>query len=152
MGRSAVRTIALVEAIKGLVALAASFGLLRLMHEDLGLVAESLVRHAHLDPSGRFPMAFIGWADKLGDFNAWAIFAVALVYVALRLTEAWGLWFDHAWGEWVGTLSGAIYLPLEIHHLMHRPSLLSWAVFIVNLAIIALLIGRLRQRRRSPSQ
>ena len=147
VARSAVRTVAGFEAFKGLLALAAAFGLLGLMHDDLGRVAETLVRHAHLDPSGRFPHAFVGWADRVGDLNAWGVFAVALVYVSMRLTEAWGLWFDRAWGEWVGTLSGAVYLPMEIHHLIHRPSALAWAVFLINVAIIALLVGRLRQRR-----
>ena len=52
----------------------------------------------------------------------------ATAYVLVRFTEAYGLWKDRWWGEWLGALSGALYIPFELWHFAHHPSLASAAV------------------------
>jgi len=63
---------------------------------------------------------------------------------------AYGLWHERPWAEWFAVICAALYVPVEIHHLCYRPSLILAGILIVNLAIIAYL-GRLLQanhRRR----
>src|SRR2546423_9641575 len=54
-----VRAVAFFEALKGALVLVAGFGLLALVHRDLEVLAERLVRHSHLNPPGPYPRAFI---------------------------------------------------------------------------------------------
>jgi uncharacterized membrane protein (DUF2068 family) len=62
-----VRVVAVFEAGKGLLVLAAGFGLLSVVHEDLYFVAVELVRHLHLNPANRSPRIFLDAAERMSD-------------------------------------------------------------------------------------
>ena len=67
----------------------------------------------------------------------------------MRWAEAWGLWQGHSWGEWLGALSGALYVPFELRHLLHRPTWLNAAVLMLNVAVVAFLAWELWRERRA---
>ena len=53
------RIVALFEGAKGVLVLAAGFGLLSLIHHDVQGMAEEVVRHFHLNPASRYPRIFL---------------------------------------------------------------------------------------------
>jgi uncharacterized membrane protein (DUF2068 family) len=140
------RTVAAIEAAKGLVVLLAGFGLFSLLHRDVQQFAETLVRHAHLNPASHTPRVFIEYAGRLNDARLQQLAAAALAYSAVRLVEAYGLWFERMWGEGFAAASGAIYLPFELRELIHRPSLLSACLLLVNQAVVLFMVYSLRRR------
>jgi uncharacterized membrane protein (DUF2068 family) len=141
-----IRTVAAIEAAKGLVVLLAGFGLFSLLHRDVQQFAETLVRHAHLNPASHTPRVFIEYAARLNDTRLQQLAAAALAYSAVRLVEAYGLWFERMWGEGFAAASGAIYLPFELRELIHRPSLLSACLLLVNLGVVLFMVYSLRRR------
>lgn len=145
--RTALHAIALFEAVKGCAAIAASLGLLSLAHHDVRAMAYALIGHFHLDPDAHYPRVLLDYASMLGDANLRLVVLLAWGYAALRLTEGWGLWRDRAWAEWLAALSGAIYLPLELQHLIGHPSLINAAVLLGNGLVVAYMVWRLWQRR-----
>jgi uncharacterized membrane protein (DUF2068 family) len=147
--KRAQRLIALFEAVKGLGALAASIGLLSLLHRDLRVLAEAVIGHFGLDPGSHYPHALLEYAQVLQDTSVRTLVLLAAVYVTVRLTEAYGLWKDRVWGEWLGALSGAIYIPFEVRHLIHRPTFISTMIVLANVLIIAFL-GYQLWRRKPP--
>ena len=70
----------------------------------------------------------------------------------MRLLEAYGLWNDRAWGEWLGALSGGLYIPFEISYLMHRLSVISVVVLAGNVFVASFLVFQLwsRLRKKTP--
>jgi uncharacterized membrane protein (DUF2068 family) len=72
----------------------------------------------------------------------------------LRFAEAYGLWKQRTWAEWVAFVSGTLLLPLEIRGLMRGINLFRSALFLGNLVIVFymlfLLRAGLRRRRQSP--
>lgn len=145
------RAIAVFEAVKGLAAMAAGIGLLGLLHHDLHQLALALLWRFHLDPALHLPNLLLHYADLLSAINLRTLAPVAIGYISIRLAEAWGLWMDKVWAEWLGALSGALYIPLEIAHLMHRTTVAGVAVFLGNVAMVAFLVFQLWQRRRRQS-
>ncbi len=141
--RGALRTIATFEAVKGITALAAGAGLVGLMHRDLHRLAATLIGHIGLEPGGRYPSLLLHYADLLSDGKLQQLIAIAALYATVRLAEAWGLWHLRTWGEWLGALSGAVYLPLEWRHVLHRPGVANVAVFATNIGVVAFLAWRL---------
>lgn len=127
------------EAGKGLAVLAASFGFLGLLRHDLRHIVATLLEHFGFAPGEHYPSIVLHYADVLASTDLRALLLLATAYVALRFIEAYGLWHQHAWGEWLGALSGALYVPFELHHLVHEPSLLSAAVLVLNLIVVAYL-------------
>lgn len=146
-GRGAVRAVAVLEAAKGLVVLLAGLGLLALVHRDVQEFAERLVAHAHLNPASRYPRIFLDFAGKVTDTRLMLLAAGALGYSLVRFAEAYGLWRERAWAEWLAAGAGAIYLPFEVLEFLERRSWPGAAVFAVNLLIVAIMLHAISRRR-----
>jgi uncharacterized membrane protein (DUF2068 family) len=139
----AVRLVAFAEAAKGVIVLLAGFGLLSLIHHDLQHHAEALVRHLHLNPASHLPKVFLDYAERLPHERLAPYVVGAAVYVALRFVEAWGLWKDRAWAEWLAAVSGGVYLPVELYEMLQLASWPRVTVFVVNLGVVAFMVHRL---------
>ena len=144
----ALRTIALFEAAKGALAFAAGCGLLSLRHTDLHEAVDAfLVRHG-IDPETHFRRLFIESVARATHQHTGQIVALAFVYAAIRLAEGYGLWRARHWAEWFAVISAGLYLPLELNHMFHRPSLFTGGVLLLNLALIIYLGKLLLQQRK----
>jgi uncharacterized membrane protein (DUF2068 family) len=150
--RRALRAIAIFEAVKGTAALFAGLGLLGLLHHDLHHWAQMLISHFGLDPGQRYPSVLLHYADLLQDANRRSLALLLAAYVAVRFAEAYGLWFALTWGEWLAALAGAIYVPFEVRHLLHKPSLLGATVLLFNLLMVAFLVWELWKKQRAKSR
>ncbi|MFT3718689.1 DUF2127 domain-containing protein [Pseudorhodoferax sp.] len=149
--RGAIRAIALVEACKGLVVLLAATGVLALVHHDLNALAARLVAHSHLNPASKYPHIFLDAVAHLQQPRLLWLALGAAAYSALRLLEAYGLYRQRAWAEWLAALSGGIYLPFEVAELAHRPTALGALVLVVNLAVVGVMAWALVRRRAGAS-
>ena len=147
--RRTLHAIAVFEAIKGIAALAALIGVLDLMHRDVRHLAIELIGRFGLNPDARYPSILLHYADLLPDANVHSLVFLALGYILVRLLEAYGLWNDRAWGEWLGALSGGLYIPFEIGHLMHRPSVISAGVLAGNVFVVSFLAFQLWRRHKN---
>jgi len=145
--RRALHTIALFEGVKGFAAIAASLGLLGLVHHSLRQLAFALIGHFHLSPDAHYPKLLLTYAELLDNQNLRSVVLLAWGYAAIRLTEAYGLWKDRAWAEWLAALSGAVYVPLEFDHLLKHPTPINVAVLIGNVAVVMYMALRLSRRR-----
>ena len=147
--RRALRIIAAFECLKGLAALAAVVGLLDLMHRDVRQLAVALIGRFGLNPTGRYSSLLLHYADLLPGANVPLLLSLAAGYIALRFAEAYGLWKDMAWGEWLGALSGAIYIPFEARHWLLHSTWINAGVLLANTFTVAFLAFRLWRRRRT---
>lgn len=143
-----VKIIAAFEAFKGLVALAAASGLLLFVHRDLHVLVMRLVEHAHLDPAAKYPHIFIDAATHLQNRRLTLLALGAAAYSLIRFVEAYGLFRAAAWAEILAAISGAIYVPFELHQVLHRASWLSIAALTLNMAVVGIMLYALLQRRR----
>ena len=143
-----IRVVAVFEALKGALVLAAGFGLLSLVHHDLQATAERLVRHSHLDPARHYPRIFIEAASHTNDSRLRSLAALAFLYAVVRFIEAYGLWRVRVWAEWFAIVAGSVFLPVEVYELFRRATGMRGIVLLTNLAIVAyLLYVRLFSRR-----
>jgi len=149
MGRSrgALLTIAVFELVKGVAALAAGLGLLSLAHTDVRHLANALIGHYHLDPEAHYPQLLIETANWVSTSNMYNIVALSVCYALVRLIEAYGLWKDRAWAEWLAALGGVLYLPFELIHLVKHTTATNACVLIGNLAVVIFMAYRLKARR-----
>lgn len=142
------RSVAMLEAAKGLLVLVVGCGLLSLLHHDVQRFAERLVGHLHLNPAAHYPRIFIDLANKLSDNRLLGLAAGAALYSVARFIEAYGLWFARRWAEWFAAISAGIYVPFEIFELYERVSWLSLGALAINVAIVAIMLYFLFQKDR----
>lgn len=129
--------IAAFEALKGFLVLAAGFGLLRYIHHDLQTLGEHLVIHLHLPK--RYSSIFLQLLSGLRDQDILLIAALSFAYSILRFVEAYGLWQQRNWAQWLAIISGAIYLPVEFYGLYHHINLLKSFVTFLNILLLVYL-------------
>jgi uncharacterized membrane protein (DUF2068 family) len=143
--KKGLRAVAILEAVKGLLAIAASFVFLEIVHKNVDLedAAQNLLYYLHIDPDRRLSQAFVHAASKVMDANVTLVLVIAFVYAAGRFVEGYGLWRQRAWGEWLAIISGAVYLPFELYKLIRHPNWIHWTILLVNIVVV-LYIGWVR--------
>jgi len=79
-------------------------------------------------------------AFSLGSSTLRVVGAVFLVYALIEGIEAFGLWYQRRWAEYLTLLVTASLLPLELYELAQRLSVLKVVTLIINIAIVAYLL------------
>ncbi|WP_372178919.1 DUF2127 domain-containing protein [Xanthomonas axonopodis pv. phyllanthi] len=137
--------IALLEAVKGTLALLAATGLEILGPLPLQNAVITLIRRFNLDPDhGTLPSLLKTISPDAVHLAA----AAMLAYGLLHVVEAWGLWRAKAWASVLGCLSAAIYLPFDIYAIVRHPGWTAWGVLAINLLVVGVLARDLVRRRR----
>ncbi len=133
------RTVAIFEGAKGALVLLTGLGLLTLIHQDVYLAAERIVRHINLNPANHYPKIFLDAAAHVTDVQLWFLAGSALIYSVVRFAEAVGLWRQRPWAEWFALLTAGMYLPVEIFEVVGRVTWPRLTILIVNSFIVAYL-------------
>ncbi len=118
----ALRSVAALEFLKGLLVVAAGLALLSLSRRDLGVefITSDLLHLLHLNPDWHISVFLLRTAARLQHANHTTVMAAFIIYPTLRFVEAYGLWRERAWAEWFALISGSAYLPFEIASLAHK--------------------------------
>jgi uncharacterized membrane protein (DUF2068 family) len=142
------RLVASFEFTKGVFVLLIGLTALLLVHKDAWVIAESLLALLHISSDRHSAQLFLDFADRLTDARLWAAAQLAFAYSALRFAEAYGLWKQRTWAEWLAFVSGTLFLPLEVRGLMRGITILRVAVFVANVGIVLYMFFLLRAGRR----
>jgi len=146
--RRLLRLVATLEFAKGILVLLIGFSALLLVHKDAWVIAESLLALLHINTDRHWAQLFLDFADRLTDASLWTAAQLAFAYSVLRFAEAYGLWKQRTWAEWVAFVSGTLLLPFEIRGLMRGITKLRIVVFLGNLGIVFYMLYLLRAGRR----
>lgn len=82
-------------------------------------------------------------AQKLFDLEPGTIkvlLALALAYAVVEWTEACGLWREKRWAEYLTVVATTGFLPLEIHELIKRITVVRVLALVINIALIIWLV------------
>ena len=142
------RTIALFEAAKGILALAAVCGLLSLRHTDLHAATDAFLLRHGVNPERHYTRLFIETVANATHHHAGQIIGVGIAYGLIRLAEGYGLWLGKHWAEWFAVISAGLYLPLELFHFVRRPRPFTTGIILLNVALI-IYLGKLLARQRA---
>jgi len=145
--RRLLRIVASFEFTKGVFVLLIGLSAILLVHKDAWVIAESLLALLHISTDRHSAQLFLDFADDITDTRLWIAARLAFVYSALRFAEAYGLWKERTWAEWVAFGSGTLLMPLEIRELMRGITVVRSVLFVGNLAIVLYMLYLLRSGR-----
>jgi uncharacterized membrane protein (DUF2068 family) len=146
--KSLLRAVAMFEFAKGLGVLIVGVVAILLLHQDVWVIAESILTVLHISTDRRSAQLFLGWADDLTDARLWLAVKLSFVYAGLRFAEGYGLWKGRTWAEWIAFLSGMLLVPLEIRELFRGVTWLRSGAFLVNIGVVLYMGFLLREGRR----
>lgn len=136
--------IALIEAIKGVLAVLAASGLAFLGPAPLQHWVRLLITRFELDPEHG---ALALFAEKISQGAVHWAAAIVMAYGVLHIIEAWGLWRAKVWASWLGCLAATLYLPLDLYALGKHPGAATIAVLAINLIVVWVLARDIARRR-----
>ena len=142
------RTVAVVETLKGVAVVALCFVLLSLLHKNLDTVVDHLTEWLRLNPDSRVADWFYELADRTTGRGIWTAVTVGLAYATCRFVEGYGLWHERHWAEWFAVISGAIYVPFELVALITHPHWVRFVVLMVNVLVALYILRILMENRR----
>ena len=99
---------------EALLLAAAGFGVLKLLHRDIGEMLEHWVRVLRVDPDNRYVHALLGKAFSVSPKELRELSVGTFVYAALRVSEGIGLVLRKRWGEYLTVIATALFVPLEV--------------------------------------
>ena len=143
-----ITVIAIFKLVKGVLLVAVGIGALKLLHKDAGDILERWIDVLRVDPDNRYVHASLVRVLSVNDRMLKEIGAGTFAYAALFLTEGTGLLLRKRWAQYFTIIVTASFLPLEIYEFAQHAGAAKAAVIVLNAAIIAYLIVRLRQEPR----
>jgi uncharacterized membrane protein (DUF2068 family) len=142
-----IRLIALFKLLKAALLIAVGMSALHLVHRDVASVAEHLVTMLGLDPGNRYVGRALQKFADLTPNKIKSLGIVSFIYAGLFLTEGIGLWLVKRWAEWFSVIITTSLIPVEVYGIYRHPSTIKCLVLIVNIAVVAYLLYRIRNER-----
>lgn len=131
--------------LRALVLIAVGVALATHPHADWASEVSRLATHLGLDPNSNGIRKILQDLRRLKGSQNTLFAVVALLYGALELIEAYGLWRRRRWGEWLTVVATSLLLIPEIWELTKSTTPLKLGGFVVNLLIVGYLLMRLRR-------
>jgi uncharacterized membrane protein (DUF2068 family) len=145
------RLIATFKFLKVALLIATGVGIFKMLHKDLACALEHWIAMLGLNPGNQFVEAALTKAANLTPHKVELLGAGSFIYAGLFLTEGIGLWMAKRWGEWFTVIITSSLVPVEIYEIFHHVSMIKIFVLIINLAIVAYLVYRIRTDKRTTS-
>jgi uncharacterized membrane protein (DUF2068 family) len=142
------RLIALFKLLKAALLIALGVGALKLLHKDVAEAVEHWVELLRLDPNNRYIDAGLEKVSNLTPDKIKELGLGSMIYAGLFLTEGIGLWLEKRWAEWLTVIITSSLIPIEIYEIYRHPTPVKIAVLLINIAIVAYLVYRIRKRMR----
>jgi uncharacterized membrane protein (DUF2068 family) len=139
--------IAAYKVLQAALLVSVGFGALKLVHKDLAELLNNLADKLKVDSEGRLVTFLLNKVTLLDDHMLRRISAFMFCYAAIGLIEGIGLFFEKVWAEYLTALITASFLPFEIIELIHRVTWFRVTLLVVNLAVLAYLVGHLLRHR-----
>lgn len=137
--------IALFKLTKGILLLIVGFGAHRLMHRDVAETVAHWVDVLRVDPDNRYIHRLLAHLFAVTPAQLKAASVGTFIYSGLLLTEGFGLLLRKGWAEYFTIITTAGLIPLEVYELFHHITIAKVVIFLVNVAIVAYLVARVRQ-------
>src|SRR4051812_29943177 len=137
--------IAVFKVVKGVLLLLVGLGLLKLVHAEIATLFSLLIEGLHLNADSRLIHALVLKIDALQPSSVQLAGLVSLGYAGMLLVEGIGLWLEFTWAAYLTVASTSLLLPFELYEIIEQVSVLRIGVLLLNLAIVAYLVGQLRR-------
>ena len=143
----ALRVIAVYKFCKALLMAALALGTIRLLNPAVAAWADRWAADLSLRHDRRLLGNFIALVSGLSNRRLHELAVGAFAAMLLFVTEGMGLWLGKRWAEYLTAIATTLFVPFEIVEVARLVTATRVAALLVNLAVVAFLVYRLRQLR-----
>ena len=139
---TALRTIIVLKALGGVLFLLISFGVFTMINQDISDLAEGAADSLGVDPENRYLLQLLGWLTGISPKQIVTIGFVTILYSALLLTMAWGLYLGRVWADWLTIGATGLFIPIELYEVVWSLRLTYGVALAINVFVVWYLIRR----------
>lgn len=139
-----IRLIGLFKLFKAILLIAVGVGAFKMIHSDVTDIAFRVVAKLGLDPGGRYVGKLLAGTANLTPDRIRDLGIGSFVYAALFFTEGVGLLMVKRWAEWFSVIITTSLVPFEIYEIHRHPTIFKFGALLLNLALVAYLLYRIR--------
>ena len=138
--------LAIFKLAKATLLILIGIGFLKLVHRDAEPAVRAFLSHFRGDPDSKYLHALLVKITSLSPKKLELIGVGSFIYAALFITEGIGLLRQKTWAEWLAIVSGAGFIPLELHEVLVQHSWKRILVLVINIAIVSYMVHELRKK------
>lgn len=138
--------IAAERSIRAVLLVAIGLVLITHPHTDWGRTITTFTQHLGFDPSSNGIQRLIAKVRAISPDKYTVFGVIAIAYGVLEGVEGYGLWRRRAWAEYLTVVATSLLFIPEVFEIAKTPTALKIGALLVNLAVVAYLIFRLRRR------
>lgn len=138
--------IGIFKLLKGILFVLLGFGVIRLLHRDIGEMLLRTAMSLRLDPESHFVNVLLEKVQLLTPHKMRIISAAIFLYAALDFTEGTGLVLEKTWAEWLTIGLTASFLPWEIFEIARHFTWVKVGVTFLNVLVLVYLLHVQRLR------
>ena len=140
------RLVAFFKLVKAALLIAAGIGILKLVHVNPAAQLDHWIARLGMDPASHFINHAIQRVTNIPPRRIRELGIGTFIYAGLFLTEGLGLWLLKRWAEWFTVIVTGSLIPIEGYEIYRHPTAIKVLVLLINLAIVAYLVYRIRRR------
>jgi uncharacterized membrane protein (DUF2068 family) len=142
--------IAAERTFRAIVLLGVGITLVSHPHANWANDVSRLAQHLGLDPKGNWVQRVMNDVRKIHTHQDLVFGVAAIAYGMLEAAEAYGLFKRRRWGEWLTVVATSLLFIPEIWELTKSATFLKVGAVVVNVAVVAYLLWRLRRPTARP--
>ena len=139
------KVIGTLKLLSGFIALVVGIGATRFLAHDPGPKMERGITHLGLDSQNYLIHTVISELTSLDQTHLRAIEAGTFFYALLHCLEGIGLILEQTWAGYLVVIATSTLVPFEIYEIARKPTLLRFAIFLLNVGIVIYLLVELRK-------
>jgi uncharacterized membrane protein (DUF2068 family) len=139
--------IAAERSVRAVLLVAIGLVLITHPHTDWGRTITDATNRLGFDPRSNGIQRVIAKVRAISPDKYTVFGIIAIAYGVLEGVEGYGLWRRRSWAEYLTVVATSLLFIPEIDEIAKSPTFLKAAALLVNLAVVAYLVYRLRRRR-----
>lgn len=144
--------IGVLKLLKAILFVSMGFGVIKLLHNDVGDVLLRATTALRFDPENHFINVLLEKASLLSPHRLKEISFAMFLYATLDVIEGTGLVLEKVWAEYFTLILTGSFLPWEVYEIVRHVTDLKIVLFLLNLAVFFYLLKvvneKVRARRR----
>ena len=137
--------IAAERTVRAILLVAIGLVLITHPHTDWGKTITDLTNRLGFDPTSNGIQRLIAEVRAISPDRYTVYGGIAIAYGLLEGVEAYGLWRRRRWAEYLTIFATSLLFVPELVEIAKTPTALKIGAFLVNLAVVAYLVFRLRR-------
>jgi uncharacterized membrane protein (DUF2068 family) len=141
--------IGVLKLLKAILFVSMGFGVIRLLHKDIGDVLLRATTALRFDPENRFVNVLLEKATLLSPHRLKEISFAMFLYAALDVIEGTGLVLEKVWAEYFTLVLTGSFLPWELYEIIRHVTSLKIVLILLNLAVFLYLLKVVNEKVRA---